>query len=117
MITTPASDRTTAVLNAADTAAAHHGGTPWPLIAAVIAAAALIYALACLITPFGRCRRCHGTGRYRRPAGRVSRPCSRCKGTGKRLRWGRHVSNYLHTTRDHSRRADTQRTRLNRGPR
>lgn len=70
-----------------------------PVILAALVLAALVwglgYAAACAATPFGRCRRCHGHGKTIKPNGRVKRWCRRCDGTGLRLRWGRHLFNYL----------------------
>ncbi|HEY3718412.1 MAG TPA: hypothetical protein VGL39_28140 [Jatrophihabitantaceae bacterium] len=100
--------------------AAHSGGHVhwWALLALALGTAALIYAMACAVTPFARCRRCDGNGKYRKPTGRAWHPCKRCKGSGHRLRWGRHITNYLHRIRDHSTRATKQREHLSRrGPR
>lgn len=94
-------------------ATAEHGGAHWwPLLALALGTAVLIYAMACVITPFARCRRCDGNGKVQRPGGRAWHLCRRCKGSGHRLRWGRHVTNYLHRTHEHSRRANAQRAHL-----
>lgn len=47
----------------------------------------------CRVSPFGRCRSCHGTGRARLQFGRVSRACRRCDGTGIRIRIGTRAIN------------------------
>ena len=57
----------------------------WQLITGALVIALLIYALACAVTPFARCRRCEGNGRYRKP-GRAWHPCRHCRGAGHRLR-------------------------------
>ena len=84
----------------------------WRLVIGALVLAAAGYALACVVTPFARCRRCDGNGKYRKPTGRAWHPCKRCSGSGHRLRWGRHVTNYLHRTRHHATRASAQRDRL-----
>lgn len=63
------------------------------------------YWVACLLWPFAACRRCHGDGKSRSPSGRSWRLCKRCDGTGRRLRLGRHVINYLRSSRADARRA------------
>jgi hypothetical protein len=93
----------------------HSSGThlhPWRLIIGAVVIALLAYALACAVTPFAQCRRCDGNGKYRKRTGRAWHPCKRCKGAGYRLRWGRHVTNYIWRTRNHSTRASQQRDRL-----
>jgi DnaJ-class molecular chaperone len=64
---------------------------------AVLALAALTtgYALLCAVSPWGRCRKCHGKGRrLGTPYGRLTRIwCRRCHGTGIRLRIGRRLWN------------------------
>ncbi len=118
MTTHPARPTTTALHVAAHNAvhsSIHSSGThlhPWRLIIGALIIALLVYALACAVTPFAQCRRCDGNGKYRKPRGRAWHPCKRCKGSGHRLRWGRHVTNYLWRTRDHSQRASQQRDRL-----
>ncbi len=101
----------TVLLNAAAT---HHGMQlhPWRLLAGALVLAVLIYAAACVVTPFARCRRCDGNGKYRKPRGRAWHPCKHCKGSGHRLRWGRHVTNDVYRTHHHATRADRQRDRL-----
>jgi len=53
------------------------------------------YIAACVVWPFGTCRKCGGSGRHRSPSGRAFRYCHRCGGTGARLRTGRRLWNYL----------------------
>lgn len=69
----------------------------------LLAAAGLIwfagYLLACRFWPFKACRKCNGTGKIRSPSGRAWRKCRRCKGTQARLRWGRHVLDYVKSTK------------------
>jgi hypothetical protein len=55
----------------------------------------LCYAVACVVWPFGACRKCGGAGKLRSPSGRAWRYCRRCHGTGGRLRIGRRAWNYL----------------------
>ncbi|MFI6229061.1 hypothetical protein ACIBCR_17300 [Micromonospora echinospora] len=73
-----------------------------PCLALIIVT--LGYLAACVVSPFGRCRTCHATGRTRSRLGRVRRDCRRCAGTGLRLRVGRHVINHLHDEYDASKR-------------
>jgi DnaJ-class molecular chaperone len=80
------------------------------LLLAVLAVVST-YVIVCGVSPFGRCRRCHGTGRYKRPHGRQSHPCRRCHTSGRRLRWGRHVSNYFARRRDAAAKVTEQRGR------
>jgi hypothetical protein len=48
----------------------------------------------CRISPFGRCRKCSGTGRITTGKRRMTRKdCRRCRGYGIRLRLGRHLLN------------------------
>ncbi|MFI1384250.1 hypothetical protein [Embleya sp. NPDC020886] len=82
-------------------------------LAALATLAALLvtvgYTLLCLVSPFGPCRRCEGTGNHiswrdkrraangtpRKPKRRsIRKPCRRCKGTGARLRIGRRIHNH-----------------------
>jgi hypothetical protein len=95
--------------------AAAHSGThlnPWQLLAGAAVITLVSYAAACVVTPFARCRHCDGNGKCRRPHGRAWHPCGRCKTSGRRLRWGRHLTNYLHRTRHHADRATHQRAHL-----
>jgi hypothetical protein len=48
------------------------------------------YALACWLTPFGACARCHGHDRL----------CRFCDGTGLRVRLGRRAWTYLRRLHD-----------------
>ncbi|MFB6533125.1 hypothetical protein ACFCY8_03795 [Streptomyces noursei] len=68
------------------------------------------YALLCMASPFGTCRRCRGFGqrvRYHRDGtAKPGKFCRRCNGTGKRVRIGRrlhHHARRIHTdgTRTH----------------
>jgi hypothetical protein len=52
---------------------------------------AALYAGACWIWPYAKCRRCGGTGKRPSPTGRTWRKCDRCKGSGERLRLGRRL--------------------------
>lgn len=52
----------------------------------------LSYTVACVVTPFGRCRHC--TGRRNR-LDRRHRDCRWCDGTGRRVRIGRRLYTYL----------------------
>ncbi|MEU4420630.1 hypothetical protein AB0F81_08390 [Actinoplanes sp. NPDC024001] len=56
-----------------------------------------LYALGCMIFPFGRCRRhrCEKGRIYSRLSRKVFRDCPRCEGTGKRVRIGRRIYEYL----------------------
>lgn len=51
------------------------------------------YAVVCAVSPYGRCRRCSGTGRTSHALRRV-KPCGRCGETGLRLRYGRRLANH-----------------------
>ncbi|MFI6995840.1 hypothetical protein [Nonomuraea wenchangensis] len=53
----------------------------------------LCYAAKCYVSPFGRCRKCQGKGRF--PQRQGIRYCRRCDATGLRLRLGRHVWIYV----------------------
>ncbi|WP_229405208.1 hypothetical protein [Micromonospora sp. NBRC 110038] len=54
------------------------------------------YLTVCAVSPFGRCRACHTTGRTRSRLGGIRRDCRHCAGTGLRIRYGRHIINHLH---------------------
>jgi hypothetical protein len=58
---------------------------------------AALYAIGCVIFPFGRCRRprCESGRIHSRLSRKVFRGCPRCEGTGKRVRVGRRVYEYL----------------------
>jgi hypothetical protein len=56
-----------------------------PLLASLAALALAGYAMACVLAPFGPCRRCHHTN----PS------CRACDGTGRRVRLGRRLWTYL----------------------
>lgn len=77
--------------------------TPTHLPLDVLIPAALLvtlgYVAACAIWPFGACRWCRGTGKFRSPSGRAWRYCRRCRGTGARVRTGRRA--WTHLTRLH----------------
>lgn len=71
---------------------------------ALTASAALLltaggYAIACWAAPFGRCRRCSGTGQRTTWLLHRDRPCARCKGSGRRVRIGRRL--HTRATRIH----------------
>ena len=53
------------------------------------------YALRCALAPWGRCRRCSGTGHTGRRGGRRGQDCRPCDGTGRRPRLGRRLYEYL----------------------
>jgi DnaJ-class molecular chaperone len=54
----------------------------------------LSYAGLCSVSPFGKCRKCSGTGREHHDSPRRARKhCRRCHGHGIRLRPGRRVIN------------------------
>lgn len=73
--------------------------TPHVAIAITLATTLIIitfgYASACYVKPFGRCRKCNGTGRTTTRTLRRARWCRRCDATGLRLRIGRHVFNAI----------------------
>jgi hypothetical protein len=50
-----------------------------------------LYAAACWLWPFARCRRCDGSGKRPSPSGRAWRRCDRCRGSGEWLRLGARV--------------------------
>jgi hypothetical protein len=80
--------------------------TPTVLAIACLLAVTLCYCLVCAVSPFGRCRKCTGTGRQA-PTGRLRRrpkPCRRCDATGRRLRIGRRLHNHSTRTRAAARR-------------
>ncbi|MBB5871979.1 DnaJ-class molecular chaperone [Allocatelliglobosispora scoriae] len=52
------------------------------------------YAALCAVSPYARCRRCHGTGHVK-AFPRRSRPCGSCRTEGLKLRHGRRVANHL----------------------
>ncbi|WP_374776668.1 hypothetical protein OG756_31850 [Streptomyces sp. NBC_01310] len=69
------------------------------LIASALILATLAgYALLCMASPFGTCRKCDGAGAKLtvNRAGKIKRvkPCRRCRGHGKRLRVGRRLRNH-----------------------
>ena len=62
------------------------------LLAAFLVVIAVGYALACAVAPWGRCRKCRGTGHRLSRSGRPRRAwCRRCEGTGLRVRFGRRL--------------------------
>jgi DnaJ-class molecular chaperone len=66
------------------------------LAALALAVVTAGYALACAVAPWGRCRKCHGTGRRTLRSGRVTRAwCRRCNGTGRRVRIGRRLWTWI----------------------
>lgn len=65
---------------------------------AFLLAVTLCYVAVCGVSPFGRCRKCHGFGfklTTTRFTHRLKRGknCRRCKGIGYRIRRGRHAYN------------------------
>ncbi|WSA89795.1 hypothetical protein OIE47_12595 [Micromonospora sp. NBC_01796] len=65
------------------------------LLCLVPALLTLGYAALCAASPFGRCRRCSGTGKRRTPLTRITRDCHRCDGIGRRIRLGQHLVNEI----------------------
>ncbi len=53
------------------------------------------YSALCTASPFGKCFRCEGIGKYCTEDLPVFRPCPRCHGTGRRVRVGRRVYEYV----------------------
>ena len=49
------------------------------------------YVIACAASPWGRCRKCRGSGRGPRGGRLVRGWCRRCNGTGLRIRVGRRM--------------------------
>jgi hypothetical protein len=82
------------------TAASHPtgGGAAGLILLALLALVA--YIAACVIWPFGACRKCAGLGRFRSPTGRAWRACKHCRGTGARVRAGRRIWDVLRGVRD-----------------
>lgn len=76
------------------------------LLALALTLAIAGYALLCAVSPFGRCRKCSGTG-FRDLSKRRPKPCRRCRGQRYRPRIGTRT----HTT---SRAIHQAGTRLNR---
>lgn len=70
--------------------------TPDLIATLTLTAMTSIYALACWVFPFGRCRRCSGGGIGKTLIMRRLRACRACHGSGRRLRIGRRVYNTLH---------------------
>jgi len=56
------------------------------------------YAAWCMVKPFARCRRCHGTGQTERFG--TPRTCPRCRGRRYRLRLGRRLHNRWRRTHE-----------------
>ncbi|MFC0624739.1 hypothetical protein [Kribbella deserti] len=83
----------------ADLAATAHTITQTAIVALTVTGVIGFYLLTCLVWPFGKCRRCDGTGKRKAPLGKVFRPCGRCEGTGRRVRLGRHVVNHIRDAR------------------
>lgn len=63
-------------------------------LALLATGAAVLYAAACWVWPFGRCKLCSGKGTGKTLFLRRPRPCRLCKGSGLRLRLGRRAYNY-----------------------
>lgn len=54
------------------------------------------YLFLCAAAPFGRCRRCHGTGkRSTRLTRRLPKLCPACAATGRRVRAGRRLFEHI----------------------
>ena len=72
-----------------------------PTLAAVglVLLLAVVYVIECIVWPFAKCPRCHGSGKRGRKDGKVFRLCRRCKTTGRRLRVGRRLWNYVSVVR------------------
>ena len=73
----------------------------YPLLAlasTTLLAVTLGYAALCVVSPFGPCRRCHGTGHHL--TRRRRHLCRRCDATGRRIRLGRHLVNAARRTYD-----------------
>ncbi|TCB95813.1 hypothetical protein E0H26_18600 [Micromonospora zingiberis] len=54
------------------------------------------YLILCSVSPWERCRRCHGARSHRTAIG-TRRDCPRCDGTGIRVRIGRRLLDYIRT--------------------
>nr|WP_307826308.1 hypothetical protein [Micromonospora humida] len=52
------------------------------------------YLILCAVSPWGRCRRCHGRRSHRTAIG-TRRDCPRCDGTGIRVRTGRRLIDHI----------------------
>ena len=82
--------------------------TPTILATLLTITGSAIYALACWVLPFGRCRLCDGKGHRTTWILHRMRSCWLCKGSGRRLRYGRRAYNYLsriHREATHTRKA------------
>ncbi len=87
-------------LTAATATAAGLPWHAWLVLTGVVLIWAAVYAFACWLWPFTRCRRCGGTGKRMSPSGKNWRTCPRCKGKAARLRLGRKISNWLKVTQE-----------------
>ncbi|MFC7245156.1 hypothetical protein ACFQO7_21990 [Catellatospora aurea] len=79
--------------------------TPEVIVTATLTTATGVYALACWVRPFGRCRACSGTGVRRTVLLRTVTTCRRCKGARLRLRIGRRIYNTFHNANTEAARA------------
>ena len=66
------------------------------LLAVFLLVIAVGYALACAVVPWGRCRKCRGTGHRLTRSRWLGRAwCRRCNGTGLRVRVGRRLWTWI----------------------
>lgn len=75
----------------------------------LLAIAVSIYALACWVVPFGRCRFCDGSGTRTTLITKRLTACRWCNASGRRLRYGRRAYNYF--ARVHAEAQTAHRTR------
>ena len=80
--------RAVVVIGLAVLATAHR----WPLFAVALVLTISGYGVTCWLWPFGRCRRCRGTGKNIGSTGRRYGTHKRCGGTGRRLRFGTRIA-------------------------
>jgi hypothetical protein len=81
----------------AGSATPHGAGTT--VLVGLAVTAVVVYIASCAWWPFGRCRKCRGSGRLARSDGKVFRLCPRCTATGRRLRIGRRLWNAINNRR------------------
>jgi hypothetical protein len=83
--------------HAAALPASVHGQSAAGALVLLALAAAALYAALCLLSPAGRCRKCHGFGfatrTDRRGRPRRGKTCRRCHGDGAHTRIGRRLLN------------------------
>ncbi|WP_020522838.1 hypothetical protein [Catelliglobosispora koreensis] len=68
--------------------------TPELLATLTLFTASGVYALACWLYPFGKCRTCKGTGTRQTLIRKKFKPCRSCSASGLKLRYGRRLFNY-----------------------